>query len=266
MRILLLLAVAVACCAPAWGSACVSGVLSSAGYASGCTVGNLLFSNFSVGTTTNTIVGPVDTITGSGTDISAGGALNSLADVTASISGGGLNFTTGAEPTAPPGTCPTGSPNWCIAGNGQTFTGTVTYEVTGPTGSLYGAAMSGTLYAHTNASTVIMLETCSGSSLSAFAQAAFCTGAGGVYHVAQAGSISSGNVSGTFSTGTSFAATSTVWVRETVYLTLKATGASGVSAVGDFNDSSFTPEPATYGMVGLALAGLGALRLRKRKN
>jgi len=27
----------------------------------------------------------------------------------------------------------------------------------------------------------------------------------------------------------------------------------------------FTPEPATFGLVGLALAGLGALRFRKRK-
>jgi hypothetical protein len=76
-------------------------------------------------------------------------------------------------------------------------------------------------------------------------------------------------VNGNFNTlsesaSTTFATPQTdIAIRDTVYL--QVFGPTGEWAGITNFDLLTTPEPATLGMVGLALAGLGALRFRKRK-
>jgi hypothetical protein len=210
-------------------------------------VGNALFSNFSVGTTTNTIVGPVDTITPGPNTV----VLPSGTTITATVQGGGLDFTTGSA--LPP--CTTGS--FCVNGKNQSLASTITYEISTVDNSntLTLASLIGTIHTHAATSTgAVFLEICPGG-------VSFAQGCGG-YQVNQLGTVSGGNSLTSGQVSLSFAGTNKVWIRETVYLT-NGNASSGDSEVLEF--STAVPEPATYGMVGLALAGIGLLKARRRR-
>ena len=81
------------------------------------------------------------------------------------------------------------------------------------------------------------------------------------------GTLSVGIVQGQFTTftasaGAGFTSTTTVAVRDTVWLA--TIGAAGEWASMDSADA-IVPEPATYSMVGLAFLGLGVLKFKRKK-
>ena len=237
-----------------WATVCTATATSLSTYgAAGCSLGGVTFSNFSVGTTTNTIVGPLNTVTpGPNTVVLPDGTT-----ITAAAAGGGLDMTTGSP--LPP--CTTGS--FCVTGKNQSLTSTITYEVAtnNPNATINLAVLFGTLHSHANTtSAAIYMEICPGG-------VAFSQGCSG-YQVTQLGTINGANISITNgTTSLSFGATNTLWIRNTVYLTTN-NGAGSDAEVTDFGMSDFavtTPEPATYAMVGLALAGLGLIKFRRKR-
>jgi PEP-CTERM motif-containing protein len=215
----------------------------------GCNSGFNQFTNFVVTSgTTDTINGVALAATNWPTPPTAGSIdLNALA--------GGIrltSFVTCDSNTATPNT-------FCVQGKNQTLASSITYDLhtTGPLISLM--ELDGTVISHANTTTaVVFREFCLG--LTTFDQT--CGGDASKYRVLQVGSVQ-----GNFSTlsqnvSTTFAGVFDVAIRDTVYLQT-FNGEGSFAAVTSFD--LFTPEPATFGLVGLALAGLGALRFRKRK-
>jgi hypothetical protein len=257
---LLMIAIPLALAAPAWASvvpcplfpstAAISTLPSGSG--NGCSSGNLQFTNFLVGTTTDTINGI--TLASNVTTFlpPTAGSI----DVGASA-GGDLHFATGAVP-------PCGDGLWCVSGKSQSLSSTVTYELStiDAAATISQFDLTGTLHSHANSTgAVVFLEICPNATV--FSQG--CSG----YQVAQLGQINGHNITlVNVSALLLFAAVNKVAVRETVYLTT-ANGTGSDAEVNGFDAIPTTPasapEPATLGMVGLALAGLGALRFRKRK-
>jgi len=103
------------------------------------------------------------------------------------------------------------------------------------------------------ASALVFLEACPGVTT-------FSQGCGG-YQVLQVGLFNAKFQSLTQGGFVPFSATTQVAIRETVYL-FTHNGSGSFADVDSFDTT--TPEPATLGLVGLALAGLGVLRVRKR--
>jgi hypothetical protein len=102
---------------------------------------------------------------------------------------------------------------------------------------------------------VVFREFCLGTTT--FSQS--CTG----YGVLQIGAVNGKFTTLSQSASATFAGVTDIAIRDTVYL--QVFGPTGEFAGVTNFDLLTTPEPATLGMVGLALAGLGALRFRKRK-
>jgi hypothetical protein len=118
--------------------------------------------------------------------------------------------------------------------------------------------LDGTVFSHSSgksgATAAVFREFCLGTTV--FSQS--CTGYG---------FLQIGSVQGKFTTlsqgfATTFTGVTDIAIRDTVYL--QVFGPTGEYA-GIQGFDLFTPEPATFGLVGLALAGLGAVRFRKRK-
>ena len=259
-----MVAISLAFAAPTWASICPGAptpLSPSFTNPTGCTVGNNQFSNFVVGTVP---LSPPPTIINGVT----------LADTTwptpptattvnlNSAAGGGIDLTT-------PGFCgtPTASitPNtFCIGGGpapgvGYNLASTITYDLHAVSGSISQLVLDGTVVSHSSgasgATAVVFREFCLGTTI--FSQS--CSN----YGVLQVGAVNGNFTTLTQSASTMFTGVTDIAIRDTVYLqTFGPTGEySGVESF----DLLTTPEPATLGMVGLALAGLGALRFRKRK-
>lgn len=209
------------------------------GSGNGCSSGNLQFTNFLVGTTTDTING-----------ITLGPNATSFAVPTAATintgvsSGTDIHFDTGAVPP-----CTNGS--FCVSGKNQSLSSTISYEFStiDLAASISSITLTGTLSSNAQGTPALFLEICPNATL-------FGQGCGG-YQVAQL-----------LTTGTTsllFAGVNKVAVRETVYLTTKNGTGSDAAVTVDASAPATAPEPATLGSVGLALGGLGALRFCKRK-
>jgi len=152
----------------------------------------------------------------------------------------------------------TATPNtFCIQGKNQTLVSSITYNLqsTGPLISLM--ELDGTVISHANTTTAaVFREFCLG--VTTFT----CTSASPNYRVLQIGSVNGKFTTLNQSVSTTFAGVFDIAIQDTVFL--QVFGPTGEWA-GVTNFELFTPEPATFGLVGLALAGLGALRFRKRK-
>lgn len=266
-RRLLMVAVPLALAAPAWATICPASPglsLSAINLGGGCTSGNELFSNFVVGTIPmsppSTVINGITLADTTWPNPPMGTTVNLSA-----ASGGGIALNT-------PGFCgtPTASitnNTFCIGGGpspgvGYNLASSITYDVTALAGSISQLELDGTLVSHssggTGATAIVFREFC----LSNSGPIPFSQGC------ANYGFLQIGVVNGKFSTlnetaSTTFITPATfIAIRDTVYL--QTFGPSGEWAGVTVFDL-FTPEPATFGLVGLALAGLGAVRLRKRK-
>lgn len=242
-RRLLVVAIPLAFAAPAWAAivpcpvfpttAAISTLPSGSG--NGCSNGNLQFTNFLIGTTTDTING-----TALGANVTSFTAPTAATINTGVSSGGDIHFDTGAVPPCTNGT-------FCVSGKNQSLSSTISYELStiDLTASISSITLTGTLSHNAQGTPVLFLEICPNATL-------FGQGCGG-YQVAEL--LNTGAVS------LLFAGVNKVAVRETVYLTT----ANGTGSNAAVTVDAIVPEPATLSMVGLALVGLGALRFRKRK-
>jgi PEP-CTERM motif-containing protein len=267
----LMVAVPLAFAAPAWASigACPAGPATAPADAltayqppsssSGCFVGNIQFSNFVVGTdagdTINGLVLGANTVAVPGTDAIL---------LTAATEGASIELSPNPA-NAPKGTgfcgASSGSSGWCIQGANQNLASDVTYQMVATSGTISIINILASVDVHASgsgstlgASSLVFLEVCPG--VVVFAQG--CAG----YQVLQVGLFNAKFQNLVEGGSVSFSPTTQAAVRETVYMFTH--NGTGSFADIDFFDT-FTPEPATFGLVGFALAGLGALRFRKRK-
>jgi hypothetical protein len=229
--------------------------------ANGCQVLNVQFSNFMVGTDVGDtiaghLLGPNTVPVPGAGNVLLTTALGSFAGIELSPSPANLPNGKGfCKSNSGPG-------GWCIQGANQSLASSVTFQMVAVNGiSISSLDLLASVDVHASgsgvllgASALVFQEICPG--ITVFAQN--CTG----YQVIQVGLFNAKNQNLVSSGFSSFAPTTMVAVRETVYLFTH--GGSGSFADIDSFDV-LTPEPATFGLVGLALAGLGALRIRKRK-
>ena len=210
------------------------------------THGDLTFSNFTV----STVGGTNAAISINGTTFGANTVV--VPDATAinvTLNGDGIQFDTGTA------VCPA-TPAFCVSGKNQSLTVTIVYLVTSPTNFTW-VDLFGHLHSHANStSAVAYLDTC-GSGVSA-ACASAPTG------VAALGTLNGNNISLDGPLYVNIASTNQMWVRQTVYLT--TANGNGSDAEFQVQGAVAAPEPATLGMVGLALAALGAVKLRKKQS
>jgi hypothetical protein len=264
---LFMVAIPFALAAPTWASICpgVATPLSpSFTNATGCTVGNNQFSNFVVGTIP--LSPPATIINGITLADTTWPTPPTATTVDLNALGSGIDLTT-------PGVCgtPTASitPNtFCIGGGpspgvGYTLASSITYDMHAVSGSISLLELDGTVVSHSSgasgATAVVFREFCLGTTT--FSQSC-----------ANYGVLQIGAVNGKFTTLSQSALVilttpqTDIAIRDTVYLQVFGpTGEfAGVSNF-DLATSTAAPEPATLSMVGLALAGLGVLRFRKRK-
>lgn len=222
-------------------------------------MGNIQFSNFAVGTDTGA------TINGqllAPNTVPVPDATNIL--LTAGSEGASIELSPNPA-NAPKGTgfcgASSGSSGWCIQGANQSLASDVTYEMVATSGTISIINILASVDVHASgsgstlgASSLVFLEVCPGAVV--FSQG--CAG----YQVLQVGLFNAKFQNLVQSGSIPFSPVTQAAVRETVYMFTH--NGSGSFADIDFFDT-FTPEPATFGLVGLALAGLGALRFRKRK-
>jgi PEP-CTERM motif len=251
---LLMVAIPLALAAPTWASICPgapTALSPSFTNPTGCTVGNNQFSNFVV---TSGTTGIINGITLAATTWPTPPTASTV-DLHAF--GSGIDLTT-------PGFCgtPTASitPNtFCVGGSATAEVSSITYDLHAVSGTISKLALDGTVHTHSSGQTgavaTVFREFCLGTTT--FSQS--CTG----YGVLQIGTLNGHNLSQAFSASTMFAGVTDIAIRDTIFL--QRFGPTGEFAGVSNFDPLTTPEPATLGMVGLALAGLGALRFRKRK-
>jgi hypothetical protein len=225
----------------------------------GCSVGNIQFSNFVVGTDAGATINGL--LLGANT-VPVPDPTNIL--LTASSFPAGIELSSNPA-NAPKGTgfcgASSGSSGLCIQGANQSLASSVTYQMVATSGMISIINILASVDVHASgsgstlgASSLVFLEACPG--VLVFTQA--CAG----YQVLQVGLFNAKFQNLVQGGSVSFGPTTMVAVRETVYMYTH--NGTGSFADVDFFDT-FTPEPATLGMVGFALAGLGALRFRKRK-
>jgi hypothetical protein len=278
MSMLLFVVVALAFTASAWGSIAPScstpgGPISTypdPPTGNGCQSGNIQFSNFNVAPITGSSYN-----VGSGTYIIPVNTWASDALAPDIILSNGTSAPDSIHmTTAAPGIPHTSTacdsngftPNaWCVQGNGTNQAVQITYLETAASGNISLMSLSAMVTTHSSGSgstaggtALVIREFCPGATT--FAQG--CT---------NYGYMEAGLVNGKFQQDVLFSqlvdlganSSSNVAVRDTIWL-------ASFNGAGSFAYISYidgvTPEPATYGMVGLALAGLGALRFRKRKS
>jgi hypothetical protein len=238
----------------------------------GCTVGDLQFSNFAVGTDAGATINGV--LLGSNNVAVPDGT-----SVTLSTAPGGYGIELAPIPVnnpTPTGFCATnsGSAGWCINGANLSLASDVTYQVNALNGStLNFIDILATVGLHTNASgagatAVVFREFCLGTSTFTVDASGTSTCAPANYGVLQVGALNfTGNLNGqntyvSASLGTGFAPTSVIAVRDTVYL-VTPNGNGSWAAIESFD--FVTPEPATFGMIGGGLIGLGLLTWRRKR-
>lgn len=136
----------------------------------------------------------------------------------------------------------------------------VNYDIVVGTNGLQAVGFSGSYTVHSTASTVaVFLEVCTNNAV--FSQSC----AGGTYSSVVAGTFSGGNVTQAFSLADALSGLTlgeTVAVRQIVYITTNNPGDFGQISSLDFIDS---PEPSTFGLIGLSLGGLVAFARSRRR-
>src|SRR5579863_5881748 len=258
----LMVVIPLALAAPAWATGCPASPMALSAIPvtppNGCFAGNDLFSNFVV----TSSIAP-DTII-NGVTLAPTTWLtppdNTTIDLNAAA-GGGIALTS----SNPLGTAFCGTPTanitpktFCIGGAPFALDSVITYDVHAVVGSISQLELDGTVVSHSSgasgATAVVFREFCLGTTT--FSQG--CSN----YGVLQIGAVKGKFTTLSQSASQVFGGVTDIAIRDTVYL--QTFGPTGEWAgVTDFE--LFTPEPATFGLVGLALAGLGALRFRKRK-
>jgi hypothetical protein len=153
------------------------------------------------------------------------------------------------------------SGGWCVAKSaGQIMSSVMDYDIVVGTNGLRYIGLAGTYTVHSSASTVaVFLEVCTNNTT--FSQAC----AGGTYSAIAAGTFQGGNVTQAFTLTQALSGLTvgeSVAIQEIVYITTSNKGDYGQVSALDLLD---TPEPATFGLVGLFLAGLGAAAAYRRK-
>lgn len=276
-RVALFAGALLAVASPAWGStsACPANPttvpLSNAsspdltGSGDGCWVGNAAFNqfeDFSVGTLLSTYVIGTHTLLVNSVGLSA------IVSPTASQVFLTSSPTSDAIELSSPDTNPcnssggAGSGGWCVAkGPGSQIMSSVTdYDIIVGTNGLKDVGISGTYTVHSSASTVaVLLEVCTNNTV--FSQS--CPG--GTYSYVAAGTFSGGNVTQAFAASVPLSGLfvgESIAVNQVVYITTNNPGDYGQVSALDFID---TPEPSTFVLLGSTLAGIVALRFRKRK-
>lgn len=259
----------------------------------GCTVGNLQFSNFNVGTDSagatidGILLGPNSTF--------SNGTIpdNTNPQITLSSAPGGYGIEfAGVPPNSPGVGCLPSLPNgtvqgYCISGGNLSLASDTTYTMTAINGTTFDfIILQASVSEHTSAgnanaaNATVFREFCLGVATVTWGtngQTA-CAAAGGTYGVVAVGTGFFGGHSNTYTPGaagcdattvaqpgcpTMFAATTVAAIRDTVYLTTPSTGQGSWSAVGSFD--FITPEPATFSMIGGGFAGLGLMAWRRKR-
>ena len=233
-----------ACCVP-------SSATTIAGLVGGqITHGDLTFSNFTVHTVD--ALDPLSPQTLNGTTFGPNTSLvPTTSDINVSLNGDGIQFDTGVVPP-----CGLFTGTFCVAGKNQSLMATIVYLVTSPT-NFTSVDLFGSVRSHANTTTAAAyLDTC-GTGVSAS-----CLGVNN--SAALLGVVNGANITLDGPVYLDVASTNRMWVRATIYLTTS----DGVGSDAEFLAEAplAAPEPATLGMMGLGLAGLGFLKLRRRRS
>jgi hypothetical protein len=236
----------------------------------GCFSSDLTFSNFAIGQdfgqTINGVV--IDGISPGGSVLTS---VPTQPPATA-INVGLANLSDGIELTATPpaGGCGSnsGSSGWCVQGGGQYLDQTISYNIT-PTGTLRAIGIDATVTSHSSGKgggfAAFFEEVCVDPTNTDFVATGSCTGANAHYYVLQAGEVFGKFQTINFNFAVpvgSLTSADNIQIRDTVYL--QATGATTSFADISFADFTDTPEPSTFALMGVALAGLGLVRYRRK--
>jgi hypothetical protein len=260
---------------PAWGTATscppnptlqsLAVVLANTSPAGGCVTTDLQFDSFTLGTAAGEVINgitllPTTTPPAPGTVTPPTTAQIFL--TSAPNSADGIQFTSPGP--GPGGSCTAsgGSLGWCIQGGNQVIDQTITYNVTVLSSAINTIGVDVSITSHSSgqggAVAAYFREICVGGVFTG-------SSCGGTEYILQEGGLVGKFQTQEFvqnaNTGILPAGTQ-VQIRDIVYLTTQ--GATGSFADVDFVSFIDTPEPATFGLMGLALAGLGVLRYRRK--
>jgi hypothetical protein len=229
----------------------------------GCTDGNLQFTNFTIGTGLFAGGYVVSSAQCGGTTCTIPAGTVAQADAASVFIGADTPYGPHWASTSVGGsTCKSSGvgngSGFCASGASQVSVTQIGYLETALSGTINFIGLAATLVSHSSgmsgATAIVFEEFCPGATT--FSQG--CAG----YGILSVGLVQGHFLTITASAGQGFGATTTVAVRDTVWL--QTLGASGEWASMDGADA-IAPEPATLGLVGLSLLGLGGLHFRHRK-
>ncbi|MEO8028468.1 MAG: PEP-CTERM sorting domain-containing protein [Bryobacteraceae bacterium] len=231
------------------------GLTTYLGSGNGCSTVDATYTNFSVGTATGTINGVA--LPGASTVLIPSALQIFLATEPSNprlleFSSPGL-----LGPTSQNGCSNiSGDLGWCIQGKNDVLVSSYTYTATFSNAiSTFGIA--GTALANGGVSTAtVFREICLG-------QATFSQGCAN-YLVVQGGAVNTNFSSLSFSSSVNFAPTNVIAIRDTVYLATANPNSSWATFLP--YDTIDSPEPATFGIMGAALAALGFARRRRKRS